>query len=224
MKKMKIFLIFGFIAVLVVILGVSFISIKANAQEDTTEIKLLSDEQTTQVEETETEEEVENNSNKEVNDWVKEWFSADKVAMYISWLAYIGTIIGLVANIKKLKQTNNLTLKNVSDDVKKVVKDTVETAVIESNEKYIPKVLATQDRITKVMEIFAKILALSQENTPESRVAILNLIQELGLIGNELVENAKEIIEDGEKIIKEHEEKMNKNLDEIIEKYDGTSI
>ena len=74
------------------------------------------------------------------------------------------------------------------------------------------------------MTIFAKILALSQENTPESRIAILNLISELGVVTKEIVDNAKVIVEDAVKQEEEKKEQVENQLNEIIESYDGTSI
>ena len=112
----------------------------------------------------------------EVDAWFNEFFSADKVAMYISWIAYIATILGLVANVKKLKGENNLTLKNVSDDVVSKIDESVAKQVAERFEKYLPSILASQEKTNEIISIFAKILALSQENTPESKVAILNLL------------------------------------------------
>ena len=156
----------------------------------------------------------------EVDAWFKEFFSAEKVAMYISWIAYIGTIIGLVAKVKQLKQSNNLTLKNVSDEVL----GKIDGSVAKEVEKHLPNILATQEKTNQIMSIFAKILALSQENTPESRIAILDLIGQLGIVGKEVVEASKEIVEDTVKAIEEHKEEVNNNLDEIIEEYDGTSI
>lgn len=197
MKKIKYFIGLIFIAIFC-LLG---LSIKVNAQEiETTEV----------VEET--------------SDWVDKWLSPDKVATYFSYLLYLGTIIGLVANIKKLKQSNNLTLKNVSDDVKNTLINNITTSVNESMEKYLPMIVASQEKSNEIMSIFAKILTLSQENTPESKVAILDLIQQLGTVNSELVDLVKKFVVDTQKAIEEKQEKVEKELDEIIEKYDGTSI
>ena len=174
-----------------------------------------------QVEET-TQEEVEEVD--KINEIIDKWFSPDKIAMYLSWIAYIGTILGLVANIKKLHQTNNLTLKNVSDDFKKVLKATVGDEVSKRFDNIAPKIMETQEKTNQIMSIFAKILALSQENTPESRVAILNLIEELGTVGKDITDNAKVIIEETVKAQEEAKEELDNKIDEIVDSYDGTSI
>lgn len=156
--------------------------------------------------------------------FVKEWITPDKVAMYMSWLAYIGTIIGLVANIKRLKKANNLTLKDVSDDVKKTLEETVGKEVAAQTEKFLPDIIAIQTKTNDILKIFSKILALSQENTPESRVAILQLVEELGSVGKEITENAKQAIQDEVTAIQEHKDQVDEKLDKIISEYNGTSI
>ena len=181
-------------------------------------------------EETETEQPVETETTTEptkvdeVKEWVDEWFSPDKVAMYMSWLAYIATFIGLAVKFAQLKKVNNLTLRNVSDEVKGVLELTISKEVAKKFDDMLPSVLATQEKTNAIMTIFAKILALSQENTPESRVAILNLIEQLGTVGQDVVNNAKEIIEQGVQLAQEAKEELDKKVDEIVDHYDGTSI
>lgn len=186
---------------------------------NTTETPIVVTETKEEVTETQKEE-----TKDESKDWVKEVFSPSNIAMYMTWLAYIVTILGLAANIKRLRQSNSLTLKNVSDDVKKVLNEDIKASVNEMFDKYLPTLINATEKSNKIMSIFAQILALSQENTPESRIAILELIKELGVVEQEIVTTAKQIVEDGQKAIEEHKESMNKQLDEIIEKYDGTSI
>ena len=156
--------------------------------------------------------------------FVAEYLSADKGAMYMSWLAYIGTIIGLVANFNKLKRANNLTLKNVSDDVRKTLQEVIGKEVMTQTERFLPAVIKAQEKTNDILKIFSKILALGQENTPEARVAILQLIEELGTVGKEITDAAKEAVEEEVKAIEEHKEEVNEKLDEIIDNYDGTSI
>ena len=169
-------------------------------------------------------EQAETEEKDEVKEWFDNFFSPDKVAMYLSWIAYIGTIIGLVANIRRLKQSNNLTLKNVSDEVQSKLEEVVGEKVAEQFEKIAPKLVSGQENTNKIMSIFAKILALSQENTPESKLAILNLIEELGVVSQETIDCAKEIIEEGKVLAEEAKKELDKKIDEIVDSYDGTSI
>ena len=167
-------------------------------------------------------------------DWfdklVKEYLSAEKVAMYMSWIAYIGTIIGLVANLNKLKKSNSLTLEKVQNMITVTMQELVNNSVTENVEKFLPNIVATQDKTNDILKTFSKILALAQENSPESRVAILHLIEELGTTSKEVIDNTKEAINKEVALIEEHKEEINTKLDEIInnynvaEEYDGTSI
>lgn len=204
MRKLKIFTILGIIASLVLILS---FSIKVNAEDEVP-----------------VEENTELVTNTNEDDWVDKWLGPDKVATYFSYLLYIGTIIGLVANVKKLKQSNNLTLNNVSDNVKGVLVENIKTSVNNTMDKYLPMIVASQEKSNEIMTVFAKILTLSQENTPESKVAILDLIEQLGTVNNELIEMTKQFVLDTQKAIEEKAEKVEKQVDEIIEKYDGTSV
>ena len=225
MKKMKVFVIFGFIFVIALIMGIGYISVANESQAKSNEVeqveKFLGEEESAaEIEQTEEIAVVDEKK----NDWVDQWFAPDKIAMYFTWLAYIGTIIGIAVNLAKVRKMNHLTLKNVSDELKEVLKANITDSVNVGLDKYLPQIAAGQEKANKIMEIFAKVLALSQEDTPESKVAILNLIQELGTVGQELINNSKEIIEASQKAIEEHQEEVEERLDEIIEKYDGTSI
>ena len=180
-------------------------------------------------EKTETEQPVETETTEptkvdEVKEWFDKFFSPQMIAMYMSWFAYIGTIIGLVANIKKLKQTNNLTLKNVSDEVQGKLEIIVSKQVADQFGKIAPKLIDGQEKANQIMSIFAKILALSQENTPESRVAILNLIEELGVIGKDITQTAKEVVIETKELAEQTKKELDKKIDEIVDSYDGTSI
>lgn len=225
MKKMRVFVIFGFILVIALIIGIGFISVATESQAKSNEVeqveKFLEEEESAA--ETEQTEEIAVVDEKK-NDWVEQWFGPDKIAMYFSWLAYIGTIIGIAVNLAKVRKMNHLTLKNVSDELKEVLNQNITNSVNVGLNNYLPQIAEGQEKANRIMEIFAKVLALSQEDTPESKVAILNLIQELGTVGQELIDNSKEIIEASQKAVEQHKEEVEEKLDEIIEKYDGTSI
>jgi len=153
-----------------------------------------------------------------------EWLTADKVAMYMSWIAYVGTIIGLAANLAKLKKAAGLTTKQVSEQVQQKIEEVVSKEISEQTGKLLPSVLATQEKTNEMLAIFSKIIALGQENTPESRVAILNLIEELGTVGKETLQATEDAIHEEVKAVEEHKAEVEAKLDEIIEEYDGTSI
>lgn len=179
-------------------------------------------------EETETEEpkavEVEETKEEWFESFWKEYFNAEKIAMYMSWLAYIGTIIGLVIKLKKLKEANQLTLANVTDNLTVVIKQVASAEIKAQSEKFLPDLIKVQEKTNSLLSSVTKILALSQENTPESRVAILQVIENMGVVAKEVTETAKTVIEEEVKLIEEKKKETEDKLNEIIDVYDGTSI
>lgn len=164
---------------------------------------------------------IEENKDK-IEDKLNEWFSPQVVAMIMSWLAYIGTILTLVNNLKKLKKEKNLTAQDVKEQVCAELEKVVSKQVVEKVAVYFDSADKMQKEIKDVLETFAKILALSQENTPESRVAILELIQRLGNNTNGMIETIKETISTQEKEKEEKKQANEEKLNKIID--DGTSI
>jgi hypothetical protein len=155
--------------------------------------------------------------------WLSEWLDASTVATIMSYVAYLGTIIGLVAKLRTLKQNNNLTLENVKDTILSEVGDKISTETRNEIEKYLPSILETSKNQKEILEVFAKVLCLSQENTAESKVAILNLISQIGIVDNKVVETAKKEVET-QKVEEETKKVENtESLDKII-KDNGTSI
>lgn len=157
-----------------------------------------------------------------IEEKLNEWFSPAVVANIMSWLAYIGTIIGLVNNLKKAKKENNLTLSDVKEQVCGELEKVVSKEVTEKVAKYFDGADRLQNEIKDVLETFAKIMALSQENTPESRIAILDLIQKLGGNTNKMIEEIKTAVNEQVEKQEAKKEENVKELDKIID--DGTNI
>ena len=156
--------------------------------------------------------------------FVEKYLTADKVAMYMSWAAYVGTIVGLAVALKRLFGKNQITLKDVKSDVTQKIEEVVGNEVKLQTERFLPSVIEAQEKTNEILKGFSKILALSQENSPESRVAILQIIEQLGTTGKELTEAAKDAIHEEVALAEEHKAEIEGKLDEIIEEYDGTSI
>ena len=164
---------------------------------------------------------IEENKEK-IEDKLNEWFSPQVVALIMSLLGYIGTILGLANSLKKLKKEKNLTAQDVKEQVCAELEKVVSKQVVEKVATYFDSAEKMQNEIKDVLETFAKILALSQENTPESRVAILELIQRLGNNTNGMIETIKETINTQEKEKEEKKQANDEKLNKIID--DGTSI
>ena len=198
-------------------------SLVLNAEETTSEVSETTSEVISSNEVSETSETNVIEENKEkIEDKLSEWFSPQVVALIMSLLGYIGTILGLASSLKKLKKEKNLTAQDVKEQVCAELEKVVSKQVVEKVAVYFDSAEKMQKEIKDVLETFAKILALSQENTPESRVAILELIQRLGNNTNGMIETIKETINTQEKEKEEKKQANDEKLNKIID--DGTSI
>lgn len=195
-------------------------SLVLNAEETTSETssEVISSSEVSETSETNV---IEENKEK-IEDKLNEWFSPQVVALIMSLLGYIGTILGLANSLKKLKKEKNLTAQDVKEQVCAELEKVVSKQVVEKVATYFDSAEKMQKEIKDVLETFAKILALSQENTPESRVAILELIQRLGNNTNGMIETIKETINTQEKEKEEKKQANDEKLNKIID--DGTSI
>lgn len=160
-----------------------------------------------------------------IGEWLAKWFEPATVATILSWVTYLGTIVTLVWKLKQLKQTNNLTLDNVikavTEELKRVLPEEVSTQI----EKYMPELRDSAEKQTEVMKAFCKILSLAQVNDANSRLAILDLIEQIGMIEKSEIDKARKAIEESEAKKEEKKVETEAKVEEIIgDTYDGTSI
>lgn len=160
-----------------------------------------------------------------IGEWLAKWFEPATVATILSWVTYLGTIVTLVWKLKQLKQTNNLTLDNVikavTEELKRVLPEEVSTQI----DKYMPEIRDSAQKQTEVMKAFCKILSLAQVNDATSRLAILDLIEQIGMIEKSEIDKARKAIEESEAKKEEKKEETEAKVEEIIgDTYDGTSI
>lgn len=163
----------------------------------------------------------------DIKEWLAQWLTPQQVAMVMTWVAYAGTIIGLIVKLAQLAKTKSLSNENVKDLIMKELGDKVDKSVQDNLATSIVAINKTIERQNEVLALLAKVSALSQENTPESRVAILELISRLGVVDKEDIEKAKETIKEEVKTKREIEKATNESVDKVIEKFDkddGTSI
>lgn len=169
----------------------------------------------------------EDTSKEEIENVLKEWFSPEVIATIMSWVTYLGTIIGLVVSLKRLKAKNNLTLESVQDVIVKSLEGQISDDVKKELDKFLPEMLLTLQKTNDINKVLTKVLALSQENTPESRVAILNVISELGVVDNKTLDIAKANIEDEVKtkaVKKEEKLKAVEKIESETKIDDGTTL
>lgn len=149
----------------------------------------------------------------EVKKWLGQWLEPQAVATIASWLTYLISFITCFMKLIALKKQNNLTVENVSKELNATLGDKVDEAVKKEMEAYIPALINAVDNQKEVLNVFSKIMALSQEGTPESRIAILNLISSLGVVDTE---TTKKAIEEEQKAIETKEAENKETLESII--------
>ena len=165
----------------------------------------------------------------ELKEWLSKFFEPQQVAMIMTWITYIGTIIGLIAKCYSLAKQKTLTADNVKEAVLEKLGDKVDEAVANQLSSSIVSITKMIKNQNETLALLTKVMALSQENTPESRVAILDLISRLGVIDNSEIQEIKETINKQVEDTKVAEEKTNESVDTIIETYkvsddNGTSV
>lgn len=161
-------------------------------------------------------------------EWLEQWFTPQQITMIMTWVTYIATIITIVYKLYRMAKDKNLTNENLKTLIMSELGDKVDNSVKEQITAIAVPLLQTSKNQEEVLKVLTKVMALSQENTPESRVAILNCISTLGVIDSQVVEQAKETIKTQISQEKSKEIATQQAVDKVIEtttnKDDGTQI
>lgn len=160
-------------------------------------------------------------------EWLKGWVDPQTLTTVTAIMGALVAVAKMASSIKKLSKDKQLTVDNVRDVVLSGIREQIPEDVKAEMDKYMPKLIESADRMNDIMSKFAKILALSQENTPESRIAILGIIQQMGVVSNELIETAKAEIREKADEEEKRKEEQAQAVEGVISEtgsYDGTSI
>ena len=150
-------------------------------------------------------------------EWAKEWLSPQVLTTVTAVLTALVAVLKMVASLKSMAKNKQLTIDGVNEIVVSNLKECVSKEVADKIDAYMPEIIAYEKKSSEIMIAFSKILSLAQENTPEARKAILEVIQELGIINNTAVESAKKTIEKQEEAKKAEEAKKTDDLNKIVE-------
>ena len=198
-----------------------------NTEDTTPSEPTTGENETTEPTESETPKE-EDNVKEEIKAWLEKFLEPQQVAMIMTWITYAATIIGLIYKLSQLAKSKSLSNENIKNLILTELGDKVDESVKNQLASAITSLTKTAERQNEVLSLLAKVSALSQENTPESRVAILDLISRLGVVDKEDIESAKETINNEVAEKKALEEETNNTVDKIIEEHkeedNGTSI
>lgn len=154
-------------------------------------------------------------------EWLKETFTPEVIASIVSCVTAVAALLKLVAVLKDLSRSKKTSLDELTAKVIKAL----EESNIKQARSLIEPLEGDVGQLKEVLDIFAKILALSQDGSAESKVAILELIQKIGNVDSgKLAEEAKKAVISQAEESQRKIEKAKETLDEVIGDYDGTSV
>ena len=132
----------------------------------------------------------------------KDWtnlFTVKNVITIVAWLLDGGILIAVIRYFVKDKKLEEKLEKNTKDTLTKIVPQQTKEAITECVERLITPIFAQMQghmvEIEQAMNVFAKCFALSQENTPEARKAILDELTSLKVGDLKLIDSVKAYIE-----------------------------
>lgn len=128
---------------------------------------------------------------KDFGELIQDFFSGETITVIVALISLVIGLLGAINKIKNLKIDKELTLEKVKDLLSKENAETLQKGL----EDLVKPMAEQVSNILPVLETFSKVLALSQENTPTSRLAVLELLSGLKQVDVEVVENAKQEIE-----------------------------
>lgn len=165
--------------------------------------------------------EVEEEEGFDFGKWMEEHFTAETIATIMSVLTMLGVVLKLCASMKELAQKKAITTEEVCNKVSEILQTTNKESVEKSINDLVKPLEDKVGSITPVLNAFAKVLALSQENTPESRLAILELLQSIGNISDKVIDDAKKEVNSQIKQDEEKKETAISTLEKIELKSDS---
>ena len=145
--------------------------------------------------------------------WFERNFPPEVISNIVQGIVLLGAVFKVLAYAKQLTKTHTATM----DDVQKLLTEVLKNGINEEVAKAIDTmILPLREGINDMIpyfETFSKVLTLSQDNSPEARVAILNLLQDMGKKDNsKLIEETKAKVEAERKA---NEEKHEQEIEEL---------
>ena len=145
--------------------------------------------------------------------WFERNFPPEVISNIVQGIVLLGAVFKVLAYAKQLTKTHITSM----DDVQKLLTEVLKNGINEEVAKAIDTmILPLREGINDMIpyfETFSKVLTLSQDNSPEARVAILNLLQDMGKKDNtKLIEETKAKVEAERKA---NEEQHDKEIEEL---------
>lgn len=149
----------------------------------------------------------------------KDWanlFTVENLLTLIKWVFDCGILIALIRYYVRDKRLAAKLEKATKEELDKVIpqatKETVVSTVKEVMEPIFAQIKADNVEIVNGMSTFARAMALAQQNTPESRVAILELLSKLNISDEKTISEVKTYID---KLFAEHLDSYNNVMNSL---------
>lgn len=144
-------------------------------------------------------------------DAIKNACTVQNLMLFINYLINSGLGVGLVALFRKYKLTKTIDRADVIKVLKEAIPEQTDELIEKIfGEKFVPMLTDALGKMADIQEavtVLARCMALAQENTPEARLAIVNLLSQIKL-GDKNV--ADEVI----RVIQEELAKINAKVEE----------
>lgn len=148
----------------------------------------------------------------EAGDWTNV-FSLENILLIINYVINSGLGIALVTLFKKYRYSKTVDRSDVVNTIKNVLPENAEkilgTLMTEQLLPLLGQITAKIGTLEEAMQVFTKVLALSQENTPEARIAILEALSAIKLGDQNAIDAAMTFIKEQlDAINKKYEENL----------------
>lgn len=154
----------------------------------------------------------------------KDWtnlFSVENVVRIVLFLLDGGLLLAMVRYFIKDKRIANNVERSVKETCNAIVPETTKKVVVENTKQVLEPMFAEttayQQEIIRVIGILVKCIALMQEDTPDSRRAVLNELANLNVGDMKVIEDARKFIDSYFQARANDLQGMMNKLDNVIE-------
>lgn len=151
-------------------------------------------------------------------DWAS-FLTVENLLTLITWVVTILLSSGFLITLIRSKKFKCKTMEEISQIVKETSSKSINEIWSEFLDKQLKPILEKQgiqnNDIAAEMEVLVRCFLLSQENTPESRLAIAEELEKLRVSDKELGDKVKLMIDEAIKSNEKKREDINKTLNEV---------
>lgn len=149
---------------------------------------------------------------------ISKWLTPTLIAAITQVVTVLTVVIKLANDLKNLRKENHFSAQEMYNGVKAVIEPEVKKGVEKATVELLEPLYTKVDEITPILEVLVKMMVLLQEDTPESRLAALDLIGELGRVSAQQIEKSKKVIIDEVEAEQAKEQRIKSTIAEVAEK------